>query len=187
MTASADGVFTTYGAKESPQTFEAVGSIYSEVYAEAPYHEGAADFSDFAESLPRRAEVPSFRVVVASSDGDVVGFALGHQLTPNTKWWDGALEPPPSDVTTEWSGRTFAVIELAVRGPWRKQGYAAQLHAHLIAGLTEERLTLLVRPDAEPAHKAYTSWGYEQVGQIKPFADAPIYDAMLRPLNLPRH
>ncbi len=72
------------------------------------------------------------------------------------------------------------MIELAVRAPWRRQGYAAQLHAHLIAGLSEERLTLLVRPDAEPARRAYTAWGYERVGQIQPFEDGPVYDAMLR-------
>ncbi|MDD7942511.1 GNAT family N-acetyltransferase [Actinomycetospora lutea] len=183
MTASTEAVITTYGAEESAQTFDVVTSIYSEVYAEAPYHEGPDDFAGFAESLPHRAKAPSFRVVIAAVAGEAVGFALGHQLTPNTKWWDGALQPLPRDLTTEWPGRTFAVIEIAVRGQSRRRGYAAQLHAHLIAGLAEERLTLLVRPDAEPAHRAYTSWGYERVGQIQPFDDAPVYDAMIRPLR----
>jgi ribosomal protein S18 acetylase RimI-like enzyme len=181
MTASVEAVITTYGAKESARAFDVAHSIYSEVYAEAPYHESSADFDDFAQSLPQRAKAPSFRVVVAAAGGESVGFALGHQLSSNTRWWDGSLAPLPNDLTSEWPGRTFAVIELAVRGPWRRQGYAAQLHAHLIAGLTEERLTLLVRPDAEPAHRAYTAWGYERVGQIQPFDDGPIYDAMLRP------
>lgn len=181
MMASVDAVITTYGAEESAQAFDVARSIYSEVYAEAPYHEGPADFDDFAKSLPHRAAAPSFRVVVATTAGEPVGFALGHQLSPNTTWWDGALAPLPSDLTREWSGRTFAVIELAVRAPWRRQGYAVQLHAHLVAGLDEERLTLLVRPDAEPAHQAYTAWGYQRVGQIQPFAGGPIYDAMLRP------
>jgi ribosomal protein S18 acetylase RimI-like enzyme len=124
-------------------------------------------------------------VVLANVGTDIVGFALGHELGPNTKWWDGALTPLPDDVTREWPGRTFAVIELAVRARWRRLGYAAQLHAQLIAGLTNERLTLLVRPDAEPAHQGYTSWGYERIGQIQPFAGGPIYDAMLRPLVVP--
>ena len=182
MTASTEAIITTYGAKESAQTFEVIASIYSEVYAEAPYHEGPDDFAGFAESLPHRAKTTSFRVVVATVAGEAVGFALGHELSPNTKWWDGALTPLSDDLTSEWPGRTFAVIELAVRAPWRRQGYAARLHAHLIAGLTAERLTLLVRPDAEPAHRAYTAWGYERVGPIQPFEDGPVYDAMLRPL-----
>ncbi len=78
MTASVESIITTYGAKESAQTFHAVHSIYSEVYAEAPYHEGAADFDDFAQSLPLRAKAPSFRVVVATTAGEPAGFALGH-------------------------------------------------------------------------------------------------------------
>lgn len=186
MTTSTDGVFTTYRGDESSAAFAAARSIYSEAYAEAPYHEGPADFSDFAKSLSHRAKAPSFRVVVATVRGEAIGFALGHQLSPGTRWWDGALAPLPTDLTQEWPGRTFAVIELAVRAPWRRRGYAAQLHAHLTAGLEEERLTLLVRPDAEPAHRAYTSWGYHQVGQIQPFDGGPIYDAMLRPTMLTR-
>jgi GNAT superfamily N-acetyltransferase len=180
MTTSTEGVFTTYGAEQSPESFDIVRAIYSEVYAEAPYHEGPTDFDDFAQSLPHRARAAGFRIVVATVRGESVGFALGHQLSAGTKWWSRALAPLPDDLTREWPGRTFAVIELAVRAPWRRQGYAAQLHAHLTAGLKDERLTLLVRPDAEPARRAYEAWGYQKVAQIQPFEDGPIYDAMLR-------
>lgn len=182
MTASTEAVITTYGGEESEQTFDIVRALYSEVYAEPPYLEGPADFDDFGQSLPRRAAAPGFRIVVAYVANEAVGFALGHELGARTRWWDGALAALPDDLTSEWSGRTFAVIELAVRKPWRGRGYATQLHAHLVAGLGVERLTLLVRPDAEPAHRAYEAWGYEPVGQVQPFDDGPIYDAMLRPL-----
>lgn len=182
MTASTEAVITTYGVNESEQAFDVVRAIYSEVYAEPPYLEGPADFDDFGQSLPRRAAAPGFRLVVASVGTEAVGFALGHELGARTRWWDGALAALPDDVTSEWPGRTFAVIELAVLKPWRGRGYARQLHAHLVAGLGVERLTLLVRPDAEPAHRAYDAWGYERVGQVQPFDGGPIYDAMLRPL-----
>lgn len=184
MTASTEAVITTYGADESEQAFDVVRAIYSEVYAEPPYLEGPADYDDFGRSLPSRAAAPGFRVVLAYVGTEAVGFALGHELGARTRWWHGALTALPDDVTSEWPGRTFAVIELAVRKLWRGQGYAGQLHAHLVAGLSVERLTLLVRPDAEPAHRAYESWGYECVGQVKPFDDSPIYDAMLRPLDM---
>lgn len=42
----------------------------------------------------------------------------------------------PDDITTEYPGRTFAIIEIAVRRRYRRQG------------LSEEWVTLLVRPDA---------------------------------------
>ena len=187
MTASSEAVITTYGASESEQAFDVVRAIYSDVYAEPPYLEGPADFDDFGQSLPRRAAAPGFRLVVAYVGNEAVGFALGHELGAQTRWWDGALAPLPEDVTSERPGRTFAVIELAVRKPWRGHGYAGQLHSHLIAGLRVERLTLLVRPDAERAHRAYELWGYQPVGQVQPFDDGPIYDAMLRPLVPQRH
>ena len=182
MTASTEAVITAYGANESEQAFDVVRAIYSEVYAEPPYLEGPADFDDFGQSLPRRTAAPGFRVVVAYVGNEAVGFALGHELSARRGGGTARSPRCPDDVTREWPGRTFAVIELAVRKRWRGRGYAGQLHAHLIAGLGVERLTLLVRPDAEPAHRAYESWGYERVGQVQPFEDGPIYDAMLRPL-----
>jgi hypothetical protein len=56
------------------------------------------------------------------------------------------------------------------------------LHTHLLAGLTEERATLLVRPDAAAARSAYLSWSYRPIGRLQPFPDGPIYDAMMKDL-----
>lgn len=178
----ATATITSYGVRVDDAAFVDAGSLYRAVYAEAPYNETDADFQDFSDALPRRAEQPDFRLVIAYDDGHAVGFALGHGLRPGTPWWNGALSPLPSDVTDERDGRTFAVIELAVLPQYRSQGYGRALHAHLIAALSYERTTLLVRPDAIPAHRAYERWGYLTVGQIQPFPDAPAYDAMIRPL-----
>lgn len=144
------------------------------------YCEGETDFSGFADTLPRRAQETNFRLVVAHDDAQAVGFAMGHDLRPDTGWWDGALTPLSDDITAEHEGRTFAVIELAVLPGYRRRGYARALHAHLLAGLTEERITLLVRPDAEPALRAYERWAYALVGRIQPFTGGPVYDAMIR-------
>ncbi|MFC5141018.1 GNAT family N-acetyltransferase [Actinomycetospora rhizophila] len=158
-------------------------ALYRLVYAEPPYSEGESDFRDFADSLPRRAKAPNFRLVIARESFRAVGFAMGHNLTPNTRWWQGAITTLPEDLTLEHDGRTFAVIELAVLAERRRQGYARALHAHLLADLREERVTLLVRPDATAARSTYEALGYEAVGQIRPFPDAPIYNAMVRQLR----
>jgi hypothetical protein len=55
--------------------------------------------------------------------------------------------------------------------------------AALLAGRTEERATLLVRPENTPALTAYQSWGFTTIGQLQPFADSPVYDVMLRKLT----
>ena len=85
---------------------------------------------------------------------------------------------------TEHEGRTFAVIELAVDGPFpRKHGIGRELHTYLLAGLREERATLLVRPEATAARCAYLSWSYHRIGRLQPFANGPVYEAMIKPLR----
>ena len=83
-------------------------------------------------------------------------------------------------VTAEWPGRTFAIIELAVDRAMRGLGIARELHIHLLAGLTEERATLLVRPDASPARSAYLAWAYSSVGRLRPHPGVPVYDGMIK-------
>ena len=86
------------------------------------------------------------------------------------------------DLTRERPGRTFAVIELAVRRDVRRHGVARELHTHLLAGLTAERATLLVRPDAGAAYSAYLAWSYRSIGRLQPVPDGPVYDAMMKEL-----
>lgn len=179
-------ILTVFGAGTAPTQLETVRSLYAEVYAEPPYYEGSDEAEDFSSSWQVRAGQLGFRLVIAHHAEESVGFAFGHQLSPRTPWWNGALTPLPDDLTKEYPGRTFAIVEIAVRRSYRRRGVARELHNHLTAGLSEERITLLVRPDAPPAKHAYRSWGYEKVGQIQPFTDGPVYDAMVKGLAVVR-
>jgi ribosomal protein S18 acetylase RimI-like enzyme len=132
--------------------------------------------------MPRRAAQPAFQLVVATTDGKPVGFAFGHQLTADAKWWQGATTPLPDSIVREYAGHTFAIIELAVAAEYRRRGIAKALHDALLVDANEERATLLVRPEAVPARTAYERWGYARVGAIRPWPEAPLYDAMV--LNL---
>ena len=87
------------------------------------------------------------------------------------------------DVTTDRAGRTFGVIELAVNGRLREQGIARELHSYLLTGLTEERATLLVRPEATAARCAHLSRRYQVVGLVQPFTDGPTYESMIKILD----
>jgi ribosomal protein S18 acetylase RimI-like enzyme len=168
-----------YDATSYEAVVPALARIYGQVYQEPPYCEGSDDVADFVGSLPRRAAQPDFHLVVIFAGDEAVGFAFGHQLPRNTKWWNGSLTPLPETITRETAGRTFAIIELAVLEPYRRRGFARALHQALRAGRTEERLTLLVRPEATPARTAYENWGYVRVGSIRPWPTAPVYDAMI--------
>lgn len=178
-----DIVFTVYRGGTALAELGSIEPIYADAYAEAPYGEGPDDVAEFGRGWPSRVAQPSFRLVVARLRTQPVGFAFGHRLTITTRWWAGMLGDVDDDLTTEREGRTFAVIELAVRSALREQGIARALHSYLVAGLTEERATLLVRPEATAARGAYLSWRYQPVGPVQPFADGPVYDAMIKALR----
>jgi ribosomal protein S18 acetylase RimI-like enzyme len=161
-----------------------VRSLYATVYAEPPYCEGPEDVADFVKGWPRRQAQPGFRLVLAWHNVEPIGFAFGHDLDAKTRWWQGLqARTIPDDVTNEYPGRTFAVIELGVLQPYRRHGIGHELHTHLIAGLPHERITLLVRPEATAAQRAYQAWGYRGIGKLQPFDNAPVYDAMILSLR----
>jgi GNAT superfamily N-acetyltransferase len=176
---------SVYGADTGLAQLDTVRELFAEVYAEPPYCLGAGDVADFAADWPQRVAAPHFRLVLARYAGEPVGFAFGVQLGARTAWWNGALTPLSPHLITEWPGRTFAIMEIGVRLGYRRRGVARRMHAELIAGLTEERATLLVLPDAPVPRRAYLSWGYQPVGRIRPFPDGPVYDAMVKPLTGP--
>lgn len=178
-----DVVFTVYRAGTALDELGSIEPVYTSAYAEPPYDEGPDDVVDFGRGWPSRVAQPSFRLVVARLAGQPVGFGFGHQLGTTTNWWDGALDDVEDDVTTEREGRTFAIIELAVCGAHRERGIARELHSYLVAGLPQERVTLLVRPEAGPARCAYLSWRYQPVGRVQPFVDGPVYEAMIKALH----
>jgi len=95
------------------------------------------------------------------------------------------LRPRPvgQDITAEHPNRTFALVELLVRAPWRRQHVAASIHRRLLADRIEERATLTVLPAAEAAHAAYRAWGWQKVAQKRnPLPGSPLFDVMLKPL-----
>jgi GNAT superfamily N-acetyltransferase len=173
----------TYDGDSAVLRTDDVIALYADVYREPPYNEGDDDVAAFADGWQRRVGQPGFRLVCADLERDVVGFSFGHQLPRDTRWWQGALDQLPADLTEEWPGRTFAVIELAVRAPYRGQGVGRALHTALLAGRTEERVTLLSLREAEAAQRSYLNWGYRRVGRIRPGEDTPTYDAFVLPLR----
>lgn len=171
-------VLVVHDGDTAVERLDVVRRLYAEVFAEPPYHDGPAEVETFAAGWPGRAGRPAFRLVIGYRDDEPIGFTFGHGLGGQTCWWDGAVTAMPAGVTDEYPGRTFAVIEMAVRQPYRRRGVAGRLHTHLVAGLSVERTTLLVLPEAGGPRRAYETWGYRRVGRIRPFAHGPVFDAM---------
>ncbi|ARZ67960.1 hypothetical protein SMD11_2309 [Streptomyces albireticuli] len=93
------------------------------------------------------------------------------------------LNPLPEEDRAEDGARTLALFELMVRHPWRGTGVAQRIHEELLTGRPEERVTLLVEPTHVKVKALYERWGYEDIGDQRPFPDAPVYATMLRTLR----
>lgn len=117
-------VLVVHGGDTAAEQLDTVRRLYAEVFAEPPYRDGPAEVETFAAGWPRRAEQPGFRLVIAYRDDDPIGFTFGHELGAETRWWNGAVTALPAGMTDEHPGRTFAIIEMAVRQPHRRRGVA---------------------------------------------------------------
>ncbi|MFI5689187.1 GNAT family N-acetyltransferase [Streptomyces sp. NPDC051636] len=167
------------------QAEDAFRLIYAEAFAEPPYNESEDDVAAAFRRFPVQARNRAFRATLARcEDGEPVGMAYGHPLRPDTGWWDELTEPVPEDMRREDGHRTFGLMELAVRGPWRGQGIARRLHETLLDGIGAERVLLNVHPGSRAASAAYRAWGYRKVGEARPWGEsADLHDVMLLELR----
>ncbi len=139
------------------------------------------------DSFPGRFRVarrqPGFSLAEARHGGYLVGYAFGMPLRPSTSWWRQLTTPLPEEVTTEHSGRTFALVELLVRASWRRQGIGETLHDLIMSHRTEERVTLIVPPTAAPAQHAFQKWGYRKVARTRDDGPgSPVSDVLVATL-----
>ncbi|GIE86781.1 GNAT family N-acetyltransferase [Actinoplanes regularis] len=152
--------------------------VYEEVYRERL---GDPFFSTprYWERLQGYASRQGFAISIGEAGGTPIGYALGYTLPAGSGWWRGLSSDVSKDELHEDGHRTFALTEIMVRESWRRRGFARRLHDELLANRKEDRATLLVLPDNTPATTAYASWGWQKLGELKPFDDSPTYDAMV--------
>jgi Acetyltransferase (GNAT) family len=157
-------------------------ALHAEVYADPPYTRDE-DPAEFARRFRVQRRQPGFALAEARSGGYLVGYAAGMPLRPSTSWWRDLTTPLPDEVTTEHPGRTFALVDLVVRAPWRRQHIGQALHDLILGGRTEERATLAVLPAAAPAQNAFQSWGWRKVARRREAAPgSPVSDILVTSL-----
>jgi GNAT superfamily N-acetyltransferase len=136
----------------------------------------------FDERLTGHSSSLGWETVIAYDGTEPAGFAYATPLGPSTRWWAGMTTPLPDGYTIETGKRTLALNEIVVRRPWRGTGLAQRIHEELLAHRGEERVTLLVNPKAGDGkvQNVYERWGYDKIGEQQPFADSPVFAAMMR-------
>jgi len=156
-------------------------ALHAEVYADPPYRRDHD--AGFTDRLRVQRRQPGFVLAEARHGGYLVGYAAGLPLRPSTSWWRDLTTTVPEEVTAEHPGRTFALVELAVRPSWRRQGIGRALHDLILADRSEERATLTVLPAAAPAQHAFRNWGWRRVARARaPQPGAPARDVLVTSL-----
>ncbi|QLH27164.1 GNAT family N-acetyltransferase [Streptomyces sp. Rer75] len=158
--------------------------VYAEAFAEPPYDKESGSVEANFRRFRSQVRKATFRGALArTGDGEPVGIAYGYPLSPRTGWWDRLITPVTDELRREDGHRTFGLMELAVRAPWRRLGVARRLHEAVLADSAEERVLLNARPDVEAAQAAYRSWGYRKVGEAHPWEGADLHDVMVLDLS----
>jgi GNAT superfamily N-acetyltransferase len=153
-------------------------AVYGNIY-EGSLHDPFFSIPRYWGRLEAYASRDGFSVVTGRIDGELIGYALGFTLPSGSGWWKGLKTRVDPALLQEDGTRTFAIAELMVLAQWRRRGYAHRMHDSLIGSRFEPRATLLVLPDNIPARTAYLAWGWYKLGDLRPFDDAPLYDAMI--------
>ncbi|MFC4530093.1 GNAT family N-acetyltransferase [Sphaerisporangium dianthi] len=157
---------------ELPQEwFNAICAIHDAVFLQPPFAWTSDTSRENAEDLCRLAKEPTFGVVVACHDRDLIGYAYGHRLPVDHGWWRAIAQPLPPEFTREWDGRTFTLTGLAVLPGQRGRSLGKRLIGRLLGSRTEERAVLSVQPAAVATQGFYRHLGWRLVGRNGPFPD----------------
>ena len=176
--------FLLLDGDEAARQADDIVAAAAEVYADPPYRWGEDDVAEFGRRFAVQRRQPGFVLAEARHGGYLVGYAFGMPLRPATSWWRQLTTPLPEEMTTEYQGRTFALADLAVRAPWRRQGVGTGMYRLIMANRSEERATLMVPSAAGPAQSAYQSWGWRKIARTRDRApDSPALDVLI--LTLP--
>ncbi|MEV7013044.1 GNAT family N-acetyltransferase [Streptosporangium sp. NPDC051022] len=161
-----------------------VADLHRDAYAERiATGEGFAGTEAFLRRFDAYTTRDGFDLVFAHVNGIAVGQAWGWALPPETTWWNGLESEPEPGFTHEDGTRTYALSEIMVRRSWTGQGIAHALHDTLLSARTEQRATLLVRPDNTAAYDAYIRWGWQKAARLRPgWPGAPLMDVLILPL-----
>jgi GNAT superfamily N-acetyltransferase len=180
---SPDVAFQLLDGRQAAAHEDELRALHAEVYAAPPYRQHD-DEQGFARRFAVQRRQPGFALAEARHGDYLVGYAIGMPLRPSTSWWRDLTTTLPGEVTAEHPGRTFAVADLLVRAPWRRQGIGATLHDLLLAGRPEERATAAVLPGAAPAQHAFRAWGWRKVARTRGLRPgAPVSDVLITTLR----
>lgn len=151
------------------ETWAEIANLFVSSFAAPPYNEPPSDLQSITQWGPDQLASPGGRLIAASHDKHVIGFALSQRLDQDISWQrrlDAMLPARDAAVTPS---RTVIVQELAVGESFRGRGIAKQCIRELLSDRTEHDAVLGVFGQAPQVREMYTRWGFSELGA------SPIY------------
>ena len=131
------------------------------------------------------APTRDFELVTGWLGDRVVGYAFGSPHDNAGPLWEDVLRVIPDlradAVETQ---PVYLFREFAVDPSHQRHGYGRLIHDALLRDRPEVIANLVVRPDNIPAQAAYAAWNWHKIGTKKPFEDSPVFDSLIKILNL---
>ncbi len=156
-------VVTAVAAEVIPVLARDLGNIYRAVFALPPYSEGPLQAEVFVENVKVWRERVGFACVVARSEAQIVGFALGWRSEPGQWWHDTVGAALTADAYGRWLDDCFEFVELALLPEWQGQGIGGQLHDALLAQAVERTAVLSTLNAETRALQLYRRRGWEPI------------------------
>ncbi|NIK56359.1 GNAT family N-acetyltransferase [Kribbella shirazensis] len=139
-----------------------LGQVFAAAFGAPGYDDERADSARFAgEQLPTHADRDDFRLVAARVGGNVVGFAYGFTGQLGQWWPDRVAAAIGPELTAEWIGGHFEVVELAVLPGAQGRGVGTALMEELMRDLPHRRALLTTYVDDRPAPRLYRRLGWQ--------------------------
>ncbi|MGW6281091.1 GNAT family N-acetyltransferase [Kribbella sp. NPDC055071] len=139
-----------------------LGGVFFAAFSAPGYNDENADAERFAtEQLPTHAPRDDFRLVSATVDGRIVGFAYGFTGWPGQWWSDRVAATISPELAAEWIGGHFEVVELAVVPDAQGRGLGTALMEALMSGLPHRRALLTTYVDDRTAPRLYRRLGWQ--------------------------
>lgn len=161
--------------------------LYLEAFSREPHHDRSALARAWArEQLPRHADRPGFRMLVAEARDDLAGFAYGFTGVPGQWWTDTVRAVLTDEERARWLQGHFELAELAVAPGLQQRGIGGALHDALLHRRPERTAALSAQDanDRALAFYRHRGWNALRVGFQFPGDDLG-WTIMVRDLATP--
>ncbi|HUY99137.1 MAG TPA: GNAT family N-acetyltransferase [Thermomicrobiaceae bacterium] len=158
----------------------AAARVYYMVWGEVD----GLSYVDAVTNISRHSRYPGFRGLLArnGADGAVLGMVYGHTSRPGQWWHERVLPVLPGD-HADWLDDCLVVVELVVRGSYRRRGIGRELLRTVVRERPETRAALSTERDNLSARALYTSEGWQVlVDPMRFVPDTPEYVILGRTL-----